>query len=337
MAQKKFLDSTGLRYTLQGISSQLNNKTSAAISTCKSYTDTQIAALINQAPETLDTLKEIADAINNHQGSFDNYVQNVAAALDKKSDKGHVHDVVTVTVNGFMSAEDKVKLDGIAVGANKTIVDSALSDSSTNPVQNKVIKAALDTKSDNHSHTAYVNQNAFSNISVNGTTTLVADAPTDTFTIKAGSNISLSAVEASDEFTITALDEKVKTTQANTTKLYLTGCASATTGGLSYDSGVYLTTTAGHLTASQFNGALNGNANTATTATTANKTAQSIAIKFNGGTTEGTDLFTFNGSAGKTINITPSLVGSPSNSTFESAVAQATDAEVITMLESILV
>ena len=146
MAQKKFLDSTGLEYTLQGISSQLNNKTNAAISTCKTYTDTKIAALINQAPETLDTLKEIADAINNHQGSFDNYVQNVAAALDKKSDKGHVHDVVTVTVHGFMSAEDKVKLNGIATGANKTIVDSALSDTSTNPVQNKIIKSYVDTE-----------------------------------------------------------------------------------------------------------------------------------------------------------------------------------------------
>ena len=148
MAQKKFLDSTGLEYTLQGISSQLNNKTNAAISTCKTYTDTKIAALINQAPETLDTLKEIADAINNHQGSFDNYVQNVAAALDKKSDKGHVHDVVTVTVHGFMSAEDKVKLNGIATGANKTIVDSALSDTSTNPVQNKVVTSAI-----NHAQT----------------------------------------------------------------------------------------------------------------------------------------------------------------------------------------
>lgn len=337
MAQKKFLDSTGLRYTLQGISSQLNNKTNAAISTCKTYTDTKIAALINQAPETLDTLKEIADAISNHQGSFDNYVQNVAAALDKKSDKGHVHDVVTVTVHGFMSAEDKVKLNGIATGANKTIVDSALNDTSTNPVQNKVIKAALDTKSDNHSHTAYVNQNAFSNVSVNGITTLAADTPTDTLTINAGSNISLTATESSDTFSIAALDEKVKTTQADTTKLYLTGCTAATTAALNYDSGVYLTTTPGHLTATQFNGALNGNANTATTATTANKTAQSIAIKFNSGTTEGTNLFTFNGSATKTINITPSLVGSPSNSTFESAVAQATDEEVVTMLESILV
>ena len=336
MAQKKFLDSEGLEYTLQGISNQLNLKTNTAISTCKTYTDTQITALINQAPSSLNTLKKIADAINAHQEEFDRYVENIANQLSNKSDKNHVHDVVTVTVNGFMSAEDKVKLNGIATGANKTIVDSALSDTSTNPVQNKVIKAALDTKSDNHSHNAYINQNAFSSISINGTTTLEADAPTDTFTINAGGNISLTAVESSDSFTIAALDEKVKTTEANTTKLYLTGCLGASTAALNYDSGVYLSTTAGHLTATQFNGALNGNANTSTTATTANKTAQSITIKLNGGSTEGTNLFTFNGSTAKSINITPSLVGSPSTSTFESAVAQATDAEVLAMLESIL-
>ena len=45
-----------------------------------------------------------------------------------------------------MSAEDKTKLNGIATGANKTTVDSSLSASSTNPVQNKVIKSALDGK-----------------------------------------------------------------------------------------------------------------------------------------------------------------------------------------------
>ena len=47
---------------------------------------------------------------------------------------------------GLMSASDKIKLDGIATGANKTTVDTSLSDSSTNPVQNKVIKSALDGK-----------------------------------------------------------------------------------------------------------------------------------------------------------------------------------------------
>ena len=41
----------------------------------------------------------------------------------------------------------------------------------------------------------------------------------------------------------------------------------------------------------------------------ANSVANSIAIKLNGGATEGTNLFTYNGSAAKTINITPGAIG----------------------------
>lgn len=40
----------------------------------------------------------------------------------------------------------KSKLDGIASGANKTTTDSALSSSSTNPIQNKAVHAALSLK-----------------------------------------------------------------------------------------------------------------------------------------------------------------------------------------------
>lgn len=332
---KKFLDSVGLEYTLQGLSTQITGKVNAAVSACKSYTDTKIASLIDNAPSGLDTINKLANKAMDLQQQIDDLADDMYSALDKKSDEGHGHDVATNYVDGFMSADDRIKLDGIAPQANKTIVDSVLDDTSTNPVQNKIVKAALDTKADNHNHTAYVNQNAFSNVNVGGTV-LEADSATDTFSISSGANITLSANTENDSFTITALDEKVKTTQANTTKLFVTGCTAATTAALNYDSGVYLTTTAGHLTATQFNGVLNGNANTATTATTANKTAQSIAIKFNSGTTEGNNLFTFNGSSAKTINITPALVGSPSTSTFESAVAQATDSEVLAMLESIL-
>lgn len=50
----------------------------------------------------------------------------------------------TPTSNGLMPAEDKVKLDGIEDGATKTIVDDAMSDTSTNPVQNKVVKKYID-------------------------------------------------------------------------------------------------------------------------------------------------------------------------------------------------
>ena len=62
-------------------------------------------------------------------------------------------NTATQDAKGLMSANDKAKLDGIAQGANKTVVDTALSSTSTNPVQNKAVKAALDDKSDSdHTH-----------------------------------------------------------------------------------------------------------------------------------------------------------------------------------------
>ena len=77
-----------------------------------------------------------------------NPVQNkiVTAELDKKAGK----DVATADADGLMSAEDKVKLDGIEDGATKTIVDDVMSDTSTNPVQNKVIKQYVDEKGVNY-------------------------------------------------------------------------------------------------------------------------------------------------------------------------------------------
>ena len=61
-----------------------------------------------------------------------NPVQNkvINSALSGKAGTS----VATTNANGLMSAADKTKLNGIATGANKTIVDTTLSDSSTNPV-----------------------------------------------------------------------------------------------------------------------------------------------------------------------------------------------------------
>ena len=184
-------------------------------------------------------------------------------------------DVATTSAKGLMSAADKTKLDGIAAGANKTTVDSSLSSTSTNPVQNKAIHTALASKADlvdgkvpssqlpsyvddvleysakssfpttgesgkiyvdiatnktyrwsgsayveisaslaigttastaaagNHTHSSYVNQNAFSNIKV-GDTTIAADTTTDTFTLVAGNNITLTPDATNDKITISA-------------------------------------------------------------------------------------------------------------------------------------
>ena len=64
----------------------------------------------------------------------------------------------TQSAHGLMTAADKKKLDGIADGANKITVDSALSDTSTNPVQSKAVKTALDGKAaSDHTHAMITN------------------------------------------------------------------------------------------------------------------------------------------------------------------------------------
>ena len=69
------------------------------------------------------------------------------------TDSNTVYGNATASAAGLMSAADKAKLDGVAAGSNHVIVDAELSTTSTNPVQNKVIKSALDGKSNTgHTH-----------------------------------------------------------------------------------------------------------------------------------------------------------------------------------------
>lgn len=74
------------------------------------------------------------------QNALNKLMHLVKTALNNKADKTNA----TTSAAGLMSAEDKVKLDGVEGGATKTIVDDAMSSASTNPVQNKVIKQYVD-------------------------------------------------------------------------------------------------------------------------------------------------------------------------------------------------
>lgn len=94
------------------------------------------------------------------------YVKDeIDTKLQNKSDSNHTHTTATVSANGLMSKEDKSKLDGIATEANKTVVDSSLSSSSTNPVQNKVVNSALNGKA-NSSH-IHMGREIYPDFSVN--------------------------------------------------------------------------------------------------------------------------------------------------------------------------
>lgn len=75
----------------------------------------------------------------------------IAVSAVQKSDITHLgipdsdttYDLASDYSNGLMSSDQYTKLKGIASGANKTTVDATLSSSSVNPVQNKIVYAAL--------------------------------------------------------------------------------------------------------------------------------------------------------------------------------------------------
>lgn len=156
----------------------------------KIYTDTKIADLINGAPETLDTLKEVADAIQENETIVDALNAAIGNKVDKVAGKG-------LSTKDF-TAELKAKLDGIQAGAKANVqpdwnvtdensdafikhkpkiptkiseltddagfgspsitVDTEMSETSTNPVQNKVITAYINKLHGSTLHGFRINQ-----------------------------------------------------------------------------------------------------------------------------------------------------------------------------------
>ena len=87
----------------------------------------------------IENVEGLQTTLNSKANSSD-VTSGLAGKVDKENGKG-------LSTNDYTTTE-KNKLSGIEAEANKTVVDSALSSSSTNPVQNKVVNTALETKQD---------------------------------------------------------------------------------------------------------------------------------------------------------------------------------------------
>lgn len=92
-----------------------------------------------------DELKADLDKL---KAKFELLVNGLSSFVEEKKDEsgnvtGYVVKKATASQDGIMSKEYASKLDGIAEGANKTIVDAELTADGTNPVQGKAIKAEL--------------------------------------------------------------------------------------------------------------------------------------------------------------------------------------------------
>lgn len=92
---------------------ELSSDIAAAGDSQKLYTDTKIADLIGGAPETLDTLKEVADVIQENETVVDALNAAIGNKVDKVAGKG-------LSTNDF-TAEQKSKLAGIQAGAEVNV------------------------------------------------------------------------------------------------------------------------------------------------------------------------------------------------------------------------
>ena len=141
---KKFLDQTGLTYLWTKLKTLLGGKQDKV--TGKGLSTNDFSNTYKTKLDGIETGANKTTVDSALSASSTNPVQNkiINTALENKVDK--------ISGKG-LSANDftdtlKTKLDGIASGANKTVVDASLSTTSTNPVQNKVINTALGNKVD---------------------------------------------------------------------------------------------------------------------------------------------------------------------------------------------
>ena len=136
-------------------------------------------------------------------------VDGLQDALDAKADTSHSHVVADIS-DLTATATELNYMDGV-----------------TSNVQTQLNAKAASS----HTHNSYVNQNAFSNVTI-GETTISADTTTDTLTLVAGSNITLTPDATNDKITIAAKDTTYSTgtaTTAGLTKLY--GSTGSSTDG----------------------------------------------------------------------------------------------------------
>lgn len=237
----------------------IDSKDATVLNSAKTYTNNQIKALIAGAPETLDTLKEIADLLEQHgevietlvtKEAFNTHVNNdsihltasdVNTILTNKTDNS-----VSTTSNNFITnsaitkyvntsstnaknnavATAKDSLSSWLVSGSDTITvstqpegvgldvnsDTAMSDNSTNPVQNKIIKGYVDNKvSALDTKTSNADSNLSSRIDALSTRVTTNEGSIASNTSNIASNTSdITSIEGD----ITTINSKINTTNS---------------------------------------------------------------------------------------------------------------------------
>lgn len=145
------------------------------------------------------------------------------------------YSAATTSTNGLMSSTDKSKLDGIEEGATKIIIDSAISSTSANPVQNKVIQSELLTISTEVSN-KITNSSAGLGAAIKGLST--GSLTTSSVLVQNASSTGTSATKITGTDIVSLVNNNADTTvTANSTNVVTSGavytaCQEITSSGV---------------------------------------------------------------------------------------------------------
>ena len=116
-----------------GLYKKIADGDKATLEAAKQHAETKIAELVDSAPDAMNTLKELADAITEHQGVYDAYVAQVSKQMETKVDKVEGSRLIT----NAEAAQYAAKADVSQVDAAKQEA-KAYADSQVAPVSTKV-------------------------------------------------------------------------------------------------------------------------------------------------------------------------------------------------------
>ena len=116
-----------------GLYKKIADGDKTTLEAAKLHAETKIAELVDSAPEAMNTLKELADAITDHQGVYDAYVAQVAKQMETKVDKVEGSRLITNAEAAQYAAKADVAQVESAKQEAKTYAESQVA-----PVSSKV-------------------------------------------------------------------------------------------------------------------------------------------------------------------------------------------------------
>ena len=116
-----------------GLYKKIADGDKATLEAAKLHAETKIAELVDSAPEAMNTLKELADAITAHEGVYDAYVAQVSKQMETKVDKVEGSRLITETEAAQYAAKADVSQVNAAKEEAKTYAEGQVA-----PVSAKV-------------------------------------------------------------------------------------------------------------------------------------------------------------------------------------------------------